>query len=206
MKIGITLRTINEVEYQESRDALSHEWVEFLKNIDGIPIFIPNNLQDVKLFLEELEIKGLILSGGGNIGDNSDRDKTEKEVIEYGIEQKIPIFGICRGMQVINKFFGGIQKKHVDSSHVAKHHTIEISNQKFNLENNQKIIKVNSFHNNVISKDDIGSQLEIIATSKEGLIEGLMHKELPIVGVMWHPEREPNKFNRFFLKEIFNQN
>ena len=38
-------------------------------------------------------------------GDDDERDNTEKQIIEFGISKKIPIFGVCRGMQVLNKFF-----------------------------------------------------------------------------------------------------
>ena len=104
-KIGITTRIVNAQEYEEKRDALSQDWVEFLEIENIIPILIPNNLSNIPLFLKEINLDGIILSGGDNIGDDDERDNTEKQIIEFGISKKIPIFGVCRGMQVLNKFF-----------------------------------------------------------------------------------------------------
>ena len=115
IRIGITLRVVKANNYDEKRDALSQEWTSFLEKLDAYPIFIPNTLTNVESFLKSMRLDGMILSGGDNIGDNSERDRTEKAIIEYGINSKIPIFGVCRGMQVLNKYFGGsiITKKDV---------------------------------------------------------------------------------------------
>ena len=64
-----------------------------------MPILIPNNLIDIKGFLKSINLDMLIFSGGDNIGDDLERDKTEKNMIEFAIENKIPSFGVCRGMQ-----------------------------------------------------------------------------------------------------------
>ena len=123
-KIGITTRIVNAQEYEEKRDALSQDWVEFLEIENIIPILIPNNLSNIPLFLKEINLDGIILSGGDNIGDDDERDNTEKQIIEFGISKKIPIFGVCRGMQVLNKFFKGKMIVSQNNEHVKKDHEI----------------------------------------------------------------------------------
>ena len=77
LKIGITSRVVGTINYVENRDALSQDWTRFIEKINGIPIQIPNLLSNIQLFLEELKIDALILSGGDNVGIPPERDKTE---------------------------------------------------------------------------------------------------------------------------------
>ena len=126
-RIGITLRIETIKKYDEKRDAISHDWTKFLQDSDVLPIFIPNTLTDTKYFLEKMKLDGLILSGGDNKGDDIERDKTEQEIIELSVKNKIPLLGICRGMQVINDFFGGGIIATNNLNHVAKHHEIKLS-------------------------------------------------------------------------------
>ena len=204
MKIGVSLRVVNAPNYDEKRDALSHDWISLLEEIELVPILIPNKLKNVNHFLETLEIKGLILSGGDNIGDNQERDETERELIKFSIKEKIPLFGVCRGMQAINKFFGGKIRESDNKKHVGKPHTIKITNPNFIIDNDLQ--NVNSFHNNIIVEEELGVKLKKFAvTNGDNTIEGFFHEELPIVGVMWHPEREPNKFNKLILNNFIKQ-
>ena len=192
-RIGITTRIVNAQGYEEKRDALSHDWVKFLEIENIIPILIPNNLSNIPVFLEEVNLDGIILSGGDNIGDDKDRDNTEKQIIEFGISKKMPIFGVCRGMQVLNKFFKGKITNDKNDQHVGKSHQIFISDKKVSDFLTQNKMIVNSFHQNIISVENVGESLIAFAIDKkDNTVEGFTHKELPITGVMWHPERDQN--------------
>ena len=201
-KIGISLRIMKAPNYDESRDAIAHDWAQFLEKIELVPIFIPNNLENTSQFLNDVEIKGLIISGGDNLGEHPQRDSTEKSLLEYGVKNKIPIFGVCRGMQIINNFFGGDVVK-TSQNHVNLHHNIDIVNsincKIFDLNS----IEVNSFHNNIINSDILGKNLNSFAIADDKTIEGFYHKTLPIIGVMWHPERSQNENNKQLLKKVF---
>ena len=106
-KIGVSLRIVNAQNYEEERDALSHDWTSLLEDLGFISVHIPNTLKNLDSFLDEMDLDGIVLSGGDNIGDNKKRDETENKILNYALERKIPIIGICRGMQLINKYFGG---------------------------------------------------------------------------------------------------
>ena len=203
-KIGITLRIEHIEKYDEKRDAISHDWTKFLSISNVFPILIPNTLKDTKHFLKTMNLDGIILSGGDNMGDDLERDNTEKEIIELAIKEKIPLLGICRGMQVLNDFFGGSLSISNDSNHVAKRHKIELLGTVSQELFNSKKIEVNSFHNNLIKKDTIANDLQVFAVSEnDSTIEGFYHKNLPIIGVMWHPEREQNNQNELKLMKCF---
>ncbi len=187
-KIGLSLRVEIIKEYEEKRDALSHDWIDFFGKLNFLPILIPNKLHDIEAFLKEMKLDGLILSGGDNIGDDPERDITEKKIINFALSEKIPLLGVCRGMQVLNQFFNGKIIIQSDDTHVNCNHFIEITNSKFL---NFQRLKVNSFHNNLINNEILGDNLIPFAISKDDeTIEGFYHESFPILGVMWHPERD----------------
>lgn len=202
-RIGISLRVVEATNYKEKRDALSQDWPLFLDKLGLNPILIPNNIFDLQAFLHDMQIDGLVLSGGDNIGDHPERDKTEKIILEFSIKNNIPLIGICRGMEVINNYFGGTLEKCPNDNHVCRKHNIKIINQQhFTFDLN--LIEVNSFHHNIITEYNIGKELEAFAIVEEDhTIEGFFHKHLPLVGVMWHPEREQNLTNQSLFKQIF---
>lgn len=203
-RIGITLRVVKSQTYDEKRDALSQDWPAFLEKIDIIPIYLPNKFSDIKSYVKELELDGIIISGGDNIGDNPERDNTEKKLIEICMQAKKPIFGVCRGMQVLNRFFGGETVKNINSDHVNKRHDIALD-EMFSKAFQKQSVNVNSFHNNIITQNNLGENLVSFATVNDGTVEGFYHRDLPIIGVMWHPERDSNSFNLEFVKKFFNK-
>ena len=202
--IGISLRVTNAEKYTEKRDSISHDWPILLEKLGFSPLLIPNTISDIPSFLDEMKISGLILSGGDNIGDDEVRDVTENMILNYAISHNLPLIGICRGMQVINTFFGGKVQTLDNSNHVNKDHLINITNH--SLFQNKKI-QVNSFHHNIIKSSDLGKNLSTFAISQtDDTIEGLIHDNLPIFGVMWHPERNPDSNSIILIKKIFSQN
>ena len=206
LKIGITFRIVEEINYVESRDALSHDWPRFLEKISALPLWIPNSLSNLESFLKELEFDGIILSGGDSIGETPERDKTEKSLIDFAIKNNIPIFGVCRGMQKINQYFGGTYETLSTSEHIGKEHLVDIKQEKFSTLLQLKTIKVNSFHHNIITNDTIGQNLIPFAFSKnDGTVEGFYHSKFPIIGVMWHPEREQKEFDELIIQQFFNE-
>ena len=206
IKIGISQRIINEQNYVEKRDAISHDWSNFLEKIDLIPVFIPNSLSDTVSFLESFGLNGIILSGGDNLGVHPDRDKTELECLKFAITKKIPVLGVCRGMQLINNFFGGSIVQSDNNKHVRNNHAIKILDSNISKILKTNSIVVNSYHNNLITKDVLAPSLMSIAIDEtDNSIECLRHEKYPILGVMWHPERNPDENNKTILQYFFNK-
>lgn len=165
------------------RDASEKDLVNYLLNLDCFSYLVPNSyINDQKklnLWLSRMNFDGLVLSGGNDLGEYSERDNLEKYLIRYCIKKSLPILGICRGSQIIAKFFGN--KINKITGHVGSH-SLDIS-EKF-LENKS----VNSFHNYGIVK--LKKNFKILATcSKDKSIEAFCHKTKKIIGIMWHPER-----------------
>ena len=187
--------------YNTSIDFLEHTWINFFESGKHEFLIIPNSVKNLKLFLiNEKKPALVILPGGNNLFGRDkltkNRLKIEKELIKYSINKKIALLGVCRGMQVINNYFGGEIEK--ISGHMKATSKIFFTEPIFN----QKTIQVKCFHNFCIKSNLIPKELKIIATDKRNNVEMFRHYKKKIIGVMWHPEREKN-YNR--LNIIINQ-
>ena len=203
-QIAISLRIVKAENYDETRDALSHDWPKLLEELGLVPIYIPNKLSDIMKYLSNFQINGIILSGGDNLGKDPERDDTEKELLQHAISKKIPTLGICRGLQLINGHFGGSLTKNQTNSHIGKNHELDIVDEKFRKILNCKKIITNSFHKNTISTSQLSLNLRPIAIhTVDKTVEAAFHETLPIVGLMWHPERNSDKFDKQIISSIF---
>lgn len=203
LKVGISLRVENFEKYNEKRDVISQDWIKFCNGANLIPILIPNTLENTKKFLDEIKPDLLIFSGGDNIGEDPERDKTEIDMIEFAIKNKIPSLGVCRGMQFFNKYFGGEIEHGMNKDHVKTRHKIKITDKKLStlLEKNES--DVNSFHENLLSSKILGKGLMSFGIAeKDKTVEAFYHEKYPIIGVMWHPERESNLKEEYKLIKI----
>lgn len=180
-RIFFTQRVEVIANYGERRDCADQRISAFLRACDCLPIPVPNDAETARAMWEELEPDGVFLSGGNNLlryhGDAPERDATEKLLVESAIEEVIPVFGICRGLQFLADYFGS-DLVPVDG-HVRTHHRImgELSRD-----------SVNSYH--TLGVRDLKRPLVRLAVADDGIIEALRHTTLPIFAIGWHPERE----------------
>ena len=194
MKIlGITQRVENFYNRNERRDCLDQRWSLLADEIGYILIPLSNyKSENISKLADQIKFDAIILSGGNSISsfsnnalDNApERDTFEFSLIKQAIKFEIPILGVCRGMQVINVFFEG--KISPIKGHINTYHNLQIDPNYHTLISKS----VNSFHSWGIRHSDLGSDLIPIANDEQGNIEAFVHKNRPISGIMWHPERE----------------
>ena len=206
IKIGITQRVHFIKEYGEYRDQLDQNWSDLFSEIGMAQILLPNNSKIIDgEAIDSFNLNGVILSGGEFLDEKDKdynngqkrRDEFEKKLISYCMTKKLPILGVCRGMQFLNNCFGGKIKKVND--HVAISHQIKNSS-KFSFPDT-----VNSFHEYGIDEKDLSNNFEILATDLEGNVEAFSDKKNNLMGIMWHPEREApfNVFDLELIKSFF---
>jgi N5-(cytidine 5'-diphosphoramidyl)-L-glutamine hydrolase len=196
-KIIITQRIEKLGEHNELRENVDTRLISLVDKLGYMPILIPNNLVNIKKFINEISPSGIILSGGGDPRVKNLRYQTEKKLIKISLKKDIPTIGLCRGAQAINLFFGGKLLK--VKNHVRRNHRI------FGTFINNKKIIVNSYHNYGFYKDTLGKKLNLLANSSDKVVKLFTHKNYKILGIMWHPERysKIRDFDKNLIKKFF---
>lgn len=209
-KLALSMRVTEASNYFEMRNSLAFEYVELFEKLGFIIILIPNNTKHVVEYIEELKVDGIVLTGGGNVNPSlykgkdelvsvyDQRDEVESKLVDASIKNSIPLLGICRGFHYINVHFGG-SISHDVKGHVNKDHLL-ISENKF-LNNTS----TNSYHNQAILKDNLSKEFDIIASTKDNIIEAIYHKKYKIFGIQWHPERHNIKEDKEIIIDFFNK-
>jgi len=199
---------------------MSQRYILTLTAAGAAPLMIPlvsNDEETLRAIYESLD--GVFLPGGADVDpasygaekhplcDKTDppRDSVELAFARWAMEDRKPVLGVCRGVQVLNLALGGTlwqdladqrpgSIKHdyfpfggrYTRDHLAHEVTIEGSSRLGELFG-ARTVKVNSMHHQGIR--DLAPQLVATAVAPDGLIEAA---ELPgdhyVVGVQWHPE------------------
>jgi len=208
MRIGIVAQEHDEI-FGVHRDYLN------LVETFGTPIVIsPVDPGDLLRTFANLD--GLVLPGGSDVNPrrygamfsfmsyrpNSYLEYFDTELLRIFIEARIPIFGICRGLQTLNVHFGGTLYQHLWKHPHSKDkedlvHKIFIDG----LPDVEFQFKVNSFHHQSIN--GLGKGLRISAKSDDGIIEAIAHDSFPIIAVQWHPERIHDDFSLGLMGSLF---
>jgi gamma-glutamyl-gamma-aminobutyrate hydrolase PuuD len=187
MRIALTMRITDAPDNDEPRDAIAHDWISRLADWEAEPVLIPNGLPDPAGYMRHMAPDVLIMSGGDDPGDGTARDRTEAALLEWALAENLPVLGVCRGMQVINRHFGG--KESPVKGHVACSHEVTFPSPAWRDIYGEKT-RTNSFHGLAIPEDGLGQGLVAAAIDAEGRIEAFQYTDKPVAGVMWHPERE----------------
>ena len=210
-KIAVTQRLIKNESYYEIREALDINFSKLIKACGFLPIILPYNI-DFKEYFREFNIEGVILTGGNDLNNfkknelSKKRDDFENRLIKFCIQSKIPILGICRGMQIIAEYFGSNFKK--IHGEVGVRYKLKPNNNSRYYNYLKNLDLLNSYHNYTIEK--ISDEFLISGTDNKGIIKAIEHKKEKIFCQMWHSERE-KKFrkseidliNGFFNHELF---
>lgn len=232
MKPIIGLTTYIDDKSSSKLSFLSYSYVNSVVLAGGIPVLIPiiEDSDDISRYIDTVD--GILFAGGEDIsplyfGENpigkinntsTRRDFLELELFKKAWERDMPIFGICRGVQLMNVALGGTLYQDIDSQFdgVLGHHpdnigrdelyhTVKIKegSRLFSIFNTDEI-KVNSFHHQAIK--DLGKGLTVNAKSSEGIIEGVEAQDKRFaVGVQWHPEcltLRYHEFNKLFCEFV----
>ncbi|HPS58914.1 MAG TPA: gamma-glutamyl-gamma-aminobutyrate hydrolase family protein [Spirochaetota bacterium] len=212
IRIGLTT-SCGKIDGQLS-SYISLDYVNAIIEKNAVPVLIPvtDNFRVIDYFLENVD--GILLTGGEDIDPllynevNSglsidicrERDRAEMYIIEQSLKYGYPILGICRGLQILNVFFGGtlyqdipgqyrgsIEHVHTMTEREALHHEIKLSPDSYigRIFGHGRAM-VNSRHHQGVKK--LGEGLIVSASADDGIIEAFEDTSRGIVAVQWHPE------------------
>lgn len=188
VKIAVVGRNKDTVNYEAALEAMG---VSYLTTMDL------GRLSD---------FDALLLPGGGDItpaffGQKNqgsryidvELDITQLQALDLFVKWRRPVLGICKGMQVINVYFGGTLLQDMPEAPIHawddgdKIHAADALPGSFLFSLYGENCTVNSAHHQKV--DRLGRSLTAVQWSDDGIIEAVAHDFLPVIGVQWHPER-----------------
>ncbi|GAF73006.1 unnamed protein product [marine sediment metagenome] len=180
----------------------------------GVPLVLPWTKDETVLAAALERVDGLLLSGGGDIAalaygeephprnryEDPVRDAAEFAAIKLALKRKLPILGICRGIQSLNVALGGTLVQDVPSqvTGAVQHYTYEretVLNHTIDIAKATLLHKlmgktsmpVNSWHHQAVGK--LGKGLKVNAKARDGVIEGVEAADKQaILALQCHPE------------------
>ncbi|VAW38328.1 Glutamine amidotransferase, class I [hydrothermal vent metagenome] len=194
---------------------IENDMATYISKKGILPVLIPDVSSDIKLDILK-EMDGFVLTGGSDVAPQSYgekpigkwlgdavRDKYELDILDFAIKTNKPVLGICRGFQLMNIYFGGTLYQDTCTQNLAaeNHRSAELYDaikHPISFVDNTYLAKlyashkdpyVNTVHHQAIKK--LGNNLQVFATSNDGLIESFGYTkqaEGKVMGVQWHPE------------------
>jgi len=212
---------------EEHRSSLSDAYSRSVEEAGGLPLLIP-------LFQEECRkelfnyLEGLILGGGGDIGSfhfNEEPHPGQGQVYppldrqdiflgQKALERKLPVLGICRGLQVLNVAGDGTLYQDLPEQYPGclqhfqkmpgKHpvHTVYLSQDSLISSITRRgLLQVNSFHHQAV-KEAIPPVIPV-GVSPDGIVEAIEVRGHPFaLGVQWHPEVMEDNASQLLFKAL----
>jgi putative glutamine amidotransferase len=195
MKLGITVRSEKEQYF------VKKQYLKYLKDFEIVFIYPYLNTHAYA------QCDGFVVLGGDDVDPkyyneenyashpvDGEIDEMDLRVIDYAIKNNKPLFGICRGLQIINVYFRGTLKQHI-LNHDKDFHNVLLIEDFFDFPN---VEEVNTFHHQSVKK--LGDGLKPIYYSPDGEVELFIHEKHPIIATQFHPEKsDESSFSQMIL-------
>ncbi len=196
---------------ENERTSAGLSYILALEQAGYIPVVLPRSLseQSVKQVFRHLD--ALLLMGGEDVepwrygaqpsprlgGTNAQRDSLEYVLLSEASRRRIPIMGVCRGIQMINVFFGGTLYQDLPSEYpvqeihhaqgAAEAHRIDIlPGSLLHDALSADTIWVNSTHHQAVR--DLAPGFTVTAKAQDGVVEAIENPRLRVAAVQFHPE------------------
>lgn len=187
-------------------------YMEGIEAAGGIPVILSLSADEDALLYWAENLDGFLFTGGQDVdpvlygeeklpvcGELSpERDRIEIFLFKKILELNKPVFGICRGLQLINVALGGTLYQDIPSQMANSfvhegtsaediaYHTVAIWEKSPLSDFAGKVCKVNSYHHQGIR--DLAPELKIAGASEDGLVEAVYMPGRNVFAVQWHPE------------------
>ena len=230
IKIGVTAcfmyPDVNRLVFgRKSLSYFENDMLKYLTRKSVMPILIPD-LQGELLEQYLNEMDGFVFQGGVDLAPESYgdqpiengkwpgdkyRDNYELKILDYAVKHKKPVFGVCRGFQLINVYYGGklYQDLSLETETNFEHRDADLYDQIHHQVNlveggvlsalyKKPSIETNSIHHQGIKT--LGKNLVAEAECAEDkIVEAFTYKNMDehfVLAVQWHPEFSYNLANK----------
>jgi len=165
----------------DNYDSFVYILVQYLGELGAEPIVRRHNEIDIT-GIGELSPAGILISPGPGTPDDAG---VSMQVLDE-LAGRMPIFGVCLGMQCLGQAFGGTvvrapQVMHGKTS-MIRHRDVGV------FAGLPQPLEATRYHSLIVDRGSIPDSLEITAETDDGLVMGLRHRELDVEGVQFHPE------------------
>jgi putative glutamine amidotransferase len=212
--IGIST-SVTIDEYPE-RAYVNAAYLRAVEQAGGVPVLLAPQLSAAARDALWPRLDGLVLTGGGDVEPSRfgeaahpkttlvsiDRDALELELVDRALRDDVPVFAICRGLQVLNVALGGSLHQHVpdafgDGIQHSQPAKRDVATDDVKLQTDgtrlgailgTSELCVNSFHHQAVHR--LGRDLRDVGWAPDNVIEALEHADRArfVVAVQWHPE------------------
>jgi anthranilate synthase component 2 len=165
----------------DNYDSFVYNLVQELGELGADPVVYRNDAIDVAGIRDDRPDAVLISPGPGRPDDGG----VSMESIR-ALAGEVPLLGVCLGHQCIGQVFGG---EVVAAPHLMHGKTSEIHHDEQGIfAGLPNPFVATRYHSLVVRPDSVPDELIVTATSTDGVIMGLRHREFPLEGVQFHPE------------------
>jgi anthranilate synthase len=125
-----------------------------------------------------------------------------RKTIDAALEKKLPVFGVCLGVQAIGEYFGGELGQLTHPAH-GRPSRVQVRGGRL-MRNLPNEIVIGRYHSLFVERDSMPEVLDVTASTEDGVAMALEHKTLPVAGVQFHPESLMSLGNEVGLKIVEN--
>ncbi|HEX8368956.1 MAG TPA: aminodeoxychorismate/anthranilate synthase component II [Pyrinomonadaceae bacterium] len=182
----------------DNYDSFTYNLVQYLGELGAQMQVRRNDEVTVEEIENDLKPERILISPGP--GNPSEAGVSLKVLEKFS--EKLPILGVCLGHQAIGQFFGGkvvrapapVHGKYVEICHDGAGVFAALPYR----------FKAGRYHSLIVERASLPPELEVSATSPDGLIMGLRHKKLKVEGVQFHPESILTSEGKKLLQNFLN--
>lgn len=204
-----------EKNEENDRIFLNHDYLNAIRHFGGMPLVIPAEAEEAEQNYLLSQCDGLVLTGGDDIDPTlfgetilnetvvtaPVRDAGEPRLIRMAQELDLPILGICRGIQILNVYFGGSLYQDIPAQlDTAVRHSMEKPyirtchdclvepGTPLAAWTGREVIQVNSHHHQSVKA--VAPCLALMGACSDGVVEALYKPDAKFLcAVQWHPEK-----------------
>src|SRR5436305_1314990 len=119
-------------------------------------------------------------------GPGRPQDFGISKTIEAALQKRLPVFGVCLGVQAIGEYFGGQLGQLRHPAH-GRPSQVQVRGGRL-MQNLPNEIVIGRYHSLYVERDSMPDVLAVTASTEDGVAMAIEHKSLPVGGVQFHPE------------------